>query len=285
MVNPLLTTIKQSRRRLLYGIVATAVALGLIVGTANPAPAQSWLDLILRGAQIIQLSTMSDRQEMRLGAQINDQIIGSGEGQFQLYRDDRIQDYVERIGDRLVPYSQRSDLDYVFQVVQDNAVNAFATMGGYVYVTTGLMKTADNEAQLASVVGHEIGHIVGRHAVKQLRQAAIAQGAMTAAGVEDSVLVNIAVELGISRPHSRDDEREADMLGLDNITQAGYAPSAMPAFMAKLMSASSPPTFLSTHPSVSSRVEDLSAQIDPATANQGDGLDAATYQATVASLP
>jgi predicted Zn-dependent protease len=107
---------------------------------------------------------------------------------------------------------------------------------------------------------------------------------MTAAGVEDSVLVNIAVELGISRPHSRDDEREADTFGLENITRAGYAPSAMPEFMAKLLQAGSPPSFLSTHPSVASRVEDLNAQIDPATANQGDGLDEAAYQATVDSL-
>ncbi|MGK7889394.1 MAG: M48 family metallopeptidase [Leptolyngbyaceae cyanobacterium] len=192
---------------------------------------------------------------------------------------------MKQIGDRLVPYSDRPELTYTFQVVDDPAVNAFATMGGYVYVTTGLMKAADNEAQLASVVGHEIGHIVGKHAVKQLRQAAIAQGAMTAAGVEDSVLVNIAVELGISRPHSRDDEREADSLGLVNITNAGYAPSAMPAFMAKLMSAGSPPTFLSTHPSVSSRVEDLNAQIDPAIANQGGGLDEVAYQNTVSVIP
>ncbi|NET10794.1 MAG: M48 family metalloprotease, partial [Symploca sp. SIO2B6] len=143
---------------------------------------------------------------------------------------------------------------------------------------------ADNEAQLASVVGHEIGHIVGRHSVKQLREAAIAQGVMTAAGVENDVLVNIAVELGFSRPHSRADEREADTYGLDNITRAGYAPSAMPAFMAKLLSSGSPPSFLSTHPSVSSRVEDLNSQIDPATADQGFGLDANAYRADIANL-
>ena len=284
MVNTLLTFAGRCRRQFFYTLVSVVVALGLIVSTANPSPAQSLFDLLFRGVQIIQLSTMSDRQEMRLGSQINDQLVGSGEGQFQLYWDQGIQGYVEEIGDRLVPYSQRSDIDYVFQVVEDDAVNAFATMGGYVYVTTGLMKAADNEAQLASVVGHEIGHIVGRHSVKQLRQAAIAQGAMTAAGVEDSVLVNIAVELGVSRPHSRSDEREADDYGLDNITKAGYAPSAMPAFMEKLLSAGSPPSILSTHPSVSSRIEDLNAQIDPTTANQGTGLDEAAYQSTIASL-
>ncbi|MGK7889395.1 MAG: hypothetical protein AB4042_08670 [Leptolyngbyaceae cyanobacterium] len=65
MMNPLLTTIRKYHRRLLYGMIAAVVALGLIVGTATPAPAQSWLDLLFRGVQIIQLSSMSDRQEMR----------------------------------------------------------------------------------------------------------------------------------------------------------------------------------------------------------------------------
>ena len=285
MINQLHTVFRQYRRRLLYALTSTLVAVGLIVGTAQVTPAISLFELLFRGVQIIQLSNMSDRQEMSLGAQINDELVGTGEGQFRLYEDDAIVDYVEDLGEDLVPHSQRPNLDYVFQVVEDDAVNAFATMGGYVYVTTGLMKAADNEAQLASVVGHEIGHIVGRHSVKQLREAAIAQGLMSAAGVEDSVLVNIAVELGVARPHSRSDEREADLYGLDNITKAGYAPSAMPAFMEKLSGSGAPPQFLSTHPSVSSRITDLNAQIDPATANQGKGLDGESYRTIVASLP
>ena len=285
MVNQLHTFFRQHRRRWVYGLTSTLVALGLIVGTAQSTPAISLFELLFRGVQIIQLSSMSDRQEMSLGAQINDELVGPGEGQFQLYENDDIVEYVEDIGNDLVPYSQRSNIDYVFQVVEDGAVNAFATMGGYVYVTTGLMKAADNEAQLASVIGHEIGHIVGRHSVKQLREAAIAQGVMSAAGVEDSVLVNIAVELGVARPHSRADERESDQYGLDNITQAGYAPSAMPAFMEKLLRPGAPPQFLSTHPSVNSRISDLNEQIDPAIANQGKGLDNEAYRTIVATLP
>lgn len=288
MVHQLTTLFRQYQRRLVYGITSTLIALGLIVGSAQSAPAISLFELLFRGVQIIQLSTMSDRQEMSLGAQINDELIGSGEGQFRLYTDNDIVDYVEDIGNALVPLSQRPNLDYVFQVVQDDAVNAFATMGGYVYVTTGLMRAADNEAQLASVIGHEIGHIVGRHSVQQLRKAAIAQGLMSAAGVEDSVLVNLAVELGVRRPHSREDERESDVYGLDNITALGYDPAAMPAFMEKLLGPGSPPQFLSTHPSVNSRINDLNAQIaqfDPALLNQRLGLENDAYQTKVANLP
>ncbi|MEM9213095.1 MAG: M48 family metallopeptidase [Cyanobacteria bacterium P01_F01_bin.150] len=284
MVNQLFTFFRQRHRRWVYGLISSLVALGLVVGTAQSTPAISLIELLFRGAQIIQLSNMSDRQEMSLGSQINDELVGPG-GQFTLYDDnDEIIEYVEDIGNGLVPHSQRPNIDYVFQVVEDDAINAFAAMGGYIYVTTGLMKAADNEAQLASVIGHEIGHVVGRHSVKQLREAAIAQGLMSAAGVEDSVLVNIAVELGVARPHSRSDEREADTYGLDNITKAGYAPSAMPAFMEKLLSSGAPPQFLSTHPSTRSRIEDLNEQIDPATADQGKGLDNDAYRTIVAEL-
>ncbi len=270
------------RRRWIYGAISTLLAVSIVIGTPTATPAIPFLDLIFRGIQVIQLSNMSDRQEVRLGGQINQQLVG---GQVSLYRDAEINRYVNSIGQRLVPHSARSNIPYTFQVVQDDAINAFATMGGYVYVTTGLMRAADNEAELASVVSHEIAHIAGRHALEQMREAAIARGLMTAAGVDQSALANIGVELALRRPNSRSDEREADNLGLANLRAAGYAPSAMPAFMAKLVGRSSTPAFLSTHPSAGSRVQDLNAQIDPATANVGDGLNSAAYRSRVRNVP
>ncbi|MGB3612568.1 MAG: M48 family metallopeptidase [Elainellaceae cyanobacterium] len=269
------------RRRCAYTATSTLIAAGIILGTPTAAPALPFLDLIFRGIQVIQLSSMSDRQEVRLGGQINEQLTG----QMTLYRDADINRYVDQIGQRLVPHSARPDIPYTFQVVRDDSVNAFATMGGYVYVTTGLIRAADNEAQLASVISHEIAHIAGRHAVEQMRETAIARGLMTAAGVDQSALANIGVELALRRPNSRGDEREADMLGLANLTTAGYAPSAMPAFMAKLISRSSTPAFLSTHPSAGSRVQDLNAAIDPATANVGDGLNDTAYRSRIRNVP
>ncbi|MFB2771184.1 M48 family metalloprotease [Pelatocladus sp. BLCC-F211] len=121
-------------------------------------------------------------------------------------------------------------------------------MGGYVYVTTGLLKAADNEAQLASVIAHEIGHIASRHAIEQMRETAIARGVATAAGLERSTAVQIGVDLALQRPNSREDEFEADRKGLRTLGRAGYAESAMIAFMQKLLQKRSLPTFLSTHP-------------------------------------
>ncbi|MBE9180567.1 M48 family metalloprotease [Oculatella sp. LEGE 06141] len=274
-------TIAHIRRRWVYGLVSTLVALGLILGTPSSSQALPWLDLLFRGIQVIQLASMSDSQEVSLGRQINDQLLSR---QFRPYRDSSINQYVDQIGQRLVPASDRPNIPYTFQVVNDNAVNAFATMGGYVYVTTGLMKTADNEAQLASVMAHEIGHIASRHAVQQMRQRAIASGVASAAGLDRSAAVNIGVELALNRPNSRQDEFEADQKGLATLTNAGYAPSAMVAFMQKLVRQGSVPTFLSTHPATTDRIEALQARISSSTANNGDGLDNTAYRNRIQPL-
>lgn len=272
---------RQLRRRWMYGLMATFVSFSLILATPQPGQAISLLELLLRGVQIIQLSTLSERQEVALGKQINDQLVSSD---VKLYTDRAINSYVNNIGQTLVPYSDRPNLPYTFQVVDSSQINAFATMGGFVYVTTGLMRTADNEAQLASVIGHEIGHIASRHSLEQMRQMALAQGVISAAGVDRNAAVNIGVELALRRPNSRQDEFEADQRGLDTLQQAGYAPKAMVNFMQKLLSQGSLPTFLSTHPAVSDRIDALNQDIDPATAASGAGLDSTAYRSRISNL-
>lgn len=273
---------KQLRRRWLYGFLSTLVALGLIISTPQPAPAIPWGELILRGIQVIQLSNISDQQEISLGSKINEQLIR--QNKIKLYNNSSVRQYVNSVGQRLVPESDRPDINYTFQVVEDSAVNAFATMGGYVYVTTGLLKAADNEAQLASVMAHEIGHIAENHALEQMREAALTQGALSAAGLNTNAAVNIGVELAVNRPNSRQDEYEADELGLDNLTRAGYAPGATIAFMEKLLNQRSVPTFLSTHPGTGDRITRLEEAIDPAIANSGNGLDKTAYRRNISPL-
>ncbi|NJR65345.1 MAG: M48 family metalloprotease [Leptolyngbyaceae cyanobacterium CRU_2_3] len=281
MISSLAQIYAQLRRRWFYGLISLMVALGLVIGTPKPTPALPILDLLFRGIQIIQLSSMSDEQEVALGSRINQQLTAQ---ELKLYSDRTIKEYVNQVGQRLVPQSDRPDIPYVFQVVDMDAVNAFATMGGYVYVTKGLLKVADNEAQLASVLGHEIGHIAARHAVEQMRQRALQAGVATAAGLDRNTAVNIGVELAVNRPHSRQAEFEADQKGLVNIERAGYAPGAMVAFLKKLLNQGSVPTFLSTHPATADRITALNQQIDPATANTGSGMDAAGYRSKVSSI-
>lgn len=268
-------------RRWLYPILSVVVAVGLWLGQPVMAQAISWGDLILRGIQVVQLSSMSDNQEVAIGRQINESLTSR---QFRLYRDPELNRYVNQIGQRLAAQSSRPKIPYTFQIVDDPSVNAFATMGGFVYLHTGLLKLADNEAQLASVVGHEIGHIAAKHAVKQMRETAIARGLLGATGLDRSTAVNIGVELAVKRPNSRNDEYEADQLGLRTLGRAGYAQIGMVDFMGKLLRQRSVPTFLSTHPATSDRISRLKQSINPAQANTGIGLDNAAYRARVQSL-
>ena len=274
----------RSKKRWLYGLLSVITALSLSLGVPKPTYAISWLEILLRGAQIFQLSNMSDSQEIKLGKQIDEQLIKGGS--ISLYRGKEINRYVNEIGQRLAQQSDRPNIPYTIRVVNDKNINAFATMGGHIYFNTGLLTEASNEAELASVMGHEIGHIVGRHAIKQMRQRAISQGLLSAAGLDQSAAVQIGVELALSRPNSREDELQADQLGLANLQRVGYAPSGMISFMEKLLQkqGSSVPTFLSTHPATSSRIQALDQAIDPATANVGNGLNNQAYQNKISIL-
>ena len=258
----------------IYLFLSVIVAAGICVISPQPTQAFSLPELILRGIQVIQLSNMSDRQEVTVGRQINQQLTNR---EFRIDRDRATTAYINRIGQRLAQESDRPDIPYTFQVIDDNNINAFATMGGFVYVNKGLMAAADNEAELASVIAHEIGHISARHSIKQMRQMAIASGVASATGLDRSKAVQIGVELALRRPHSRQAEYEADQLGLQTMGRSGYAQSGMVDFMKKLLNKPSPPSILSTHPATSDRIAAISQAMDPDLAS-GEGLNNAAYK-------
>jgi beta-barrel assembly-enhancing protease len=267
-------TCRRSCGRGIYLFLSVIVAAGICVISPQPTQAFSLPELILRGIQVIQLSNMSDRQEVTVGRQINQQLTSR---EFRIDRDRATTAYINRIGQRLAQESDRPDIPYTFQVIDDNNINAFATMGGFVYVNRGLMAAADNEAELASVIAHEIGHISARHSIKQMRQMAIASGVASATGLDGSKAVQIGVELALRRPHSRQAEYEADQLGLQTMGRSGYAQSGMVDFMKKLLNKPSPPSILSTHPATSDRIAAISQAIDPDLAS-GEGLNNAAYK-------
>ncbi|WP_071189343.1 M48 family metallopeptidase [Trichormus sp. NMC-1] len=270
------------QRRWLYPLISLTVALSLCLSTPLPSKAIDLLPLLFQGVQIFQLSNISERQEVELGKQMNDEL----QQEVRLSRNQQLNRYIEQVGRRLAANSSRPNIPYTFQVVEDEAVNAFATVGGFVYVNTGLLKVADNEAELASVLGHEMGHIEGKHLVKQMRQRAIASGVATAAGLNRNQAVGIGVDLALNRPRSRQDEYDADRRGLSTLTRAGYAPLAMVSFMKKLEGKSSVPTFLSTHPGARDRVKVLQRQINNQPSKGNYGLDSTTYKANIrAFLP
>jgi len=282
MFNPRSFFSRRSQRHWLYPVLSFLVGVSLFVGSSQITLALPWFDLIRQGVQVIQLSNVSDKEEVQLGKAINQQMVGR---EFQLYRNESVNRYVNRVGQRLATQSDRPNLPYEFQIVESNSVNAFATAGGFVYVTTQLLKTADNEAELASVLGHEIGHITNRHLIKQMRETAIAGSIATAAGINRNQAVQIGVDLALRRPNSREHEYEADATGLKTLGSAGYAQSAMVSFMEKLLKqGSSVPTFLSTHPATKTRIVRLRNAIDSQQGSVGDGLDNAAYRASIRPL-
>jgi beta-barrel assembly-enhancing protease len=266
-------------RRLLYPVLSLCLVVSIVIGQTQVSRA-NWWEVLIQGAQYIQLANMSDGQEANMGAQINQQL----SGQVKIYPNLAATSYVDKIGQRLARTSIRPNIKYTFQVVEDDAVNAFATMGGFVYINTGLLKIADNEAQLAGVMGHEIGHIAGRHGLQQMKQAALSQGLSTALGVNTDKLVQLGVQVALTLPNSRQDEYDADRQGLSMIVKTGYAPSAMPEFMKKLMRGNSPPEFLSSHPAVPERVANLQRMIPSAYKNNTTGLSTTTYKRNLTSF-
>jgi predicted Zn-dependent protease len=264
MFNPLRLIPRRSHRRWFYGLLSAVVALGVVVGSPVPARAISIQDLIRGGIQVIQgvqLSNMSAEQEVEFGKAINQQLVSR---EIKLYKDPALNGYINQIGQRLAANRSRSNIPYTFQVVRDDGINAFATVGGFVYINTGTIKAADNEAQLASVMAHEIGHIEGKHVLKGIKKAAIEQGIASAAGIDRNTAVQLGVQLALRLPRSRQYEYEADERGLDMLGKAGYDPSAMIAFFEKLMDkrGGSAPTFLSTHPATEDRIQAIKEKIN-----------------------
>ncbi|BAY24003.1 peptidase M48 Ste24p [Calothrix sp. NIES-2100] len=268
-------------RRCSYLLLSGVVAVGIGVASPQKAEAISLFDLLRQGVQIYQLSNISDAEEVQLGKEINQQLVSS---EIKLYRNPEINRYVNQIGQWLAANSTRPNIPYKFQVVQDSNVNAFATMGGYVYVTTGLLQAADNEAQLASVIAHEVGHIASRHAIEQMQQTAIARGLASATGLDRSTAVQIGVDLALQRPNSRQDEFEADQRGLRTLGRAGYAQSAMIAFMQKLLNQPTLPTFLSTHPATTDRITALRRELASQQTNLSGGLNNSIYREKIQPL-
>jgi len=247
---------RQLRRGFSF-ILGLGTAVGLGLSTPSPASAIPWGDIFRQGIELIQLSNLSTQQKVQLGQDIHQQLLD----RYRLNSDPRTNAYVNRIGQRLAKVSDCSQIPFHFYVVQDPSINAFSTTGGFVYVNTGLLNAVDNEAQLAGVLGHEIGHICNDDLINHIKASEFTQGLASIAGVDRNLLVNLGVRYALELPHSRQDEFNADAKGLQYLERASYDPRAMIAFLTKLLNQPSPPTFLSDHPATSDRIAVLQDKI------------------------
>ncbi len=181
-----------------------------------------------------ELATMSESSEIKMGKQLHVQIIQK----MGVYEDLELQDYVTRIGRKLAAVSERPELEWTFTIVDTDDVNAFATPGGFVYISRGILPYLKDEAELAAVLGHEIGHITARHAVRQHSKSTLAGLASAAAAIFTGYtaaadLASLAGQAIISG-YGREAELEADRLGAQYLAATNYEPQAMIEVVASL---------------------------------------------------
>jgi predicted Zn-dependent protease len=241
---------------------------------------------------------ISQQQEVQMGQEYSQQI----NAQLPIISDPEVNRYVNLLGDQIASHTSRADLDWHFYVVDSKEVNAFAIPGGYVYVNRGLIERTNSMDELAGVLGHEIGHVVLRHSIKQMEQQQGANVGLTLGciltGICNSQVVGAAVQVGgtaLFARFSRQDEAEADQQGVINTIRAGISPQGMPTMFEKLLAErkshpSAVEGWFATHPLEEDRIAAVRAQIASYPASQLRGLqtNSSNYNSFVArvrSLP
>jgi len=207
-----------------------------------------------------ELMLLTESDEIALGKQSDQEVVQT----YGIYQNAELSAYVDRIGQRMAKISHRPNLTYSFKVLDSPVINAFAVPGGYIYVTRGILGYMNNEAELAGVVGHEIGHVAARHTAQQYSRAQLAQLGL---GVGMILSENFRKYAGLAQlgtgllflRFSRDHERQSDNLGVEYSTRTGYDASRMAEFFHTLermnpgSAQSGLPGWFSTHPNPADR--------------------------------
>jgi beta-barrel assembly-enhancing protease len=202
--------------------------------------------------------------------QLGNQLAAQVEQQVQLVRDPQALAYIRMVGERIHAVTPLANRPFDFEIINDSSVNAFSIPGGHVYINSGLIREADRVDELAAVMAHEISHVVARHALKQVeQQQEIATIAALLLGQNPNALAQIAAQIlagGAMARFSRADEKQADDMGLDFVTRAGYDPHGMLEFFQKLLAmdrggSSSVSRFFRDHPGTQDRIDDISGRI------------------------
>ncbi len=206
-----------------------------------------------------QINIIASEDEVQMGKELSAEV----EKEFTIYDNAEVTSYVQSVGDKIARVCDRKDIEYHFAVIEKDEMNAFAMPGGYIYIYTGLMKDLDDESQLAAVLAHEVGHVTARHATERLTAI---YGYQLLAGLvlgDDpnfwaGLVANIFSTTGMLA-YSRQNEYEADRLGLTYANAAGYDPDGMVELLTKFIDTergepSKLEEWLSTHPPSTERM-------------------------------
>ncbi|MBQ4822274.1 M48 family metalloprotease [Aquimarina sp. MMG016] len=213
----------------------------------------------------VQNIDMTSDEEIKIGLASAPQMAEQHGG---LYNDQKLQSYIDMVGNKLVNSSmaKKTPYKYEFHLLADpNTINAFALPGGQIFITYALLSKLENEDQVAGVLGHEIGHVLGRHSAERIAEHEFWKTISTGAsvGADMGGLVN-GIGQNILLGNGRDDELESDKLGVLFMLNAGYNPEEMIGVMKILKAAAGPnktPEFQSTHPDPENRIEKIKEAI------------------------
>jgi beta-barrel assembly-enhancing protease len=223
-----------------------------------------------RGTHYSNEGLLSERDEMKLGDQLNVEVAKK----YKLVSEGM--ERVNRIGQRVARTSLRPNLTYRFHIIKDKEINAFSGPGGHIYVTTGLVELA-NDDELASVLAHEIGHVVARHSLKTIQQSNTLSGLASLFGSITGIAGDSAKELGTAAAqivaggllavHNREEEREADYLGVHSAAKASFDPQGMVTMFQKIQKVGERDAGLlgeifADHPEVDERIENTRYEIN-----------------------
>ena len=240
-----------------FWVIATLLAIMVTIACAvNPVSGKK------------ELMFFSEKAEIAMGQDTDRQI----KQQFGIYQDKDLNAYVNSVGQKMVPYSHRPTLQYHFAILDTPVVNAFAAPGGFIYVTRGIMALMGSEAELAGVLGHEMGHVTARHSMKRLSGQMLATIGLVLGSVLSKDIAKVAGLASVGMQllflkFSRSDEFQADSLGVRYARQAAYSPAEMLRFFTALENMSVEtgghkiPSFLSTHPMTSDRIAKVKAMV------------------------
>lgn len=246
-----------SRRGFMMSLVGVAGTV-LISCTKNPVTGESQFIIVSRD-ELTQMSLQS-------WSKIKEDT--------PVLKDQAEQRRLRRLGERIVAVSGTRVDEWDFVVFDSDQINAFAMPGGKVGIYTGILELMSNDSQLATVVGHEVGHVTGRHAAERVSQAMAANVGLQAAAQAMAIgdvsgagaimgLLGAGVNYGIILPYSRAHETEADRLGVQYMSKAGYNPEESVDFWTKMaeQGGQRPPEFMSTHPAPETRIRNLKALV------------------------
>lgn len=247
-------------------MLACGLGIGVLGCARNPVTGKS------------ELSLVSESQEIQMGKQAAQEVAQS----IGLYNDSKVQAYVADLGKRMAANSERPNLPWEFHVVDDASVNAFALPGGFIYVTRGLMTSINDEAELATVVGHEIGHVTNRHSVQQISKAQVAQLGLGIGSILSSDIARFGqlASAGLSilfLKYSRDAENQADQAGFRYALNQNYDVREMTKVFETLNrvgeagGAGKLPEWLATHPNPENRIQHIEKILDTLHADPSKG--------------